>query len=162
MKTIGVLLVMLLLYPGSIDGGTAQERPSARVLVVRMLKFRNTGHHPENNRRVTFRLINQAKTPLLIYGFKYDGEFEPTGYLIAFDANRGEWVYPTNNNRPIEWNETAKEFKETITLRPGGSLKFTAEMSQLEVGGRFKRTVYVASEKDQGPTEVRSEEFVLK
>jgi hypothetical protein len=127
-----------------------------------MQKFRNRGHHPENNRRVIFRLINQSKNPLLIYGFKYDGEFEPTGYLIAFDANRGEWVYPTNDNHPVNWTETAREFKETLVLRPGTSITFTAEMSQLEVGGRFLRTVYIASEKGEDPVEVRSEQFVLK
>jgi len=48
-------------------------------------------------------------------------------------------VYPTSNNRPVEWNETAKESKETIRLRPGDSIKFTAEMSQLEVGDASKQ-----------------------
>jgi|GEM_PF-3419656 len=162
MKTIGLLLGVLMLYSGLTVGGTAQETPPVVISVVRMQKFRNRGHHPENNRRVTFRLSNQSKNTLLVYGFKYDGEFEPTGYLIAFDSDRGEWVYPTSNNRPVEWNETAKESNETIRLRPGDSIKFTAEMSQLEVGGRFKRTVYVAWEKYQKPIEVRSAEFILR
>ncbi len=162
MKVMGLVLGMLLLCPGSIDGGTVQERPPVQLSVVRLQKFRNTGHHPENNRRVIFRLTNQSKIPVLIYGFKYDGGFEPTGYLITVDRSSGEWLYPTNNNRPVSWSETAKEFKDSLVLRPGESMRFTAEMSQLEVGGRFKRTVYVASQKDEEPMEVRSEEFVLK
>lgn len=162
MKTIGLLLAMLLMYPGLNDGGTAQERPSVLVSVVRMQKFRNTGHHPENNRRVTFRLVNQSRAPLVVFGFKYDGGFEPTGHVITFDGNRGEWVYPTNDNHPVNWSETAREFKETLVLRPGKSITFAAEMSQLEVGGRFRRTVYIASEKGKEPVEVRSEQFVLK
>lgn len=162
MKIMGLLLGVLLLGFDSIDGGPAQERPPVLVTVVRLQKFRNTGHHPENNRRVTFRLVNQSRTPLVVFGFKYDGGFEPTGYIITFDANRGEWVYPTNDNHPVNWSDTAREFKETLVLSPGKSITFTAEMSQLEVGGRFRRTVYIASEKSKEPAEVRSEQFVLK
>lgn len=162
MKTIGLLSVVLMLYSGLTAGGTAQETPPVVISAVRMQKFRNRGHHPENNRRVTFRLSNKSKIPLLVHGFKYDGEFEPTGYLLAFDSDRSEWVYPTSKNRPIEWNEMAKESKATIRVRPGDSIKFTAEMSQLEVGRRFKRTVYVAWEKNQEPIEVKSEKFILR
>ncbi len=162
MKTLGLLLVMFLLYSGSTDCGTAQETPSVELSVVRLEKLRNTGHHPENNRKVTFRLVNQSRTRIVLFGTKYQGGFEPTGYLITFDRSSGEWLYPTNNSRPVSWSETAREFKDKLILRPGESMRFIAEMSQPEVGGRFKRTVYIALEKDKKPLEVRSAEFILK
>ena len=162
MKAISLLLGVLILYSGFIVGSVAQENLPIVISVVKIQTVRNRGHHPENNRRVTFRLSNQSKDTLLVYGFKFDGEFDPTGYLISFDSGRGEWVYPTSNNQPVEWNATAKESKETIRVRPGDSIKFTAEMTQQEVGRRFKRTVYVSWEKNQEPIEVRSEDFILR
>ena len=37
-----------------------------------------------------------------------------------------------------------------------------AEMSVLEAGGHFKRTVYASFSRDDEPCEMQSEEFVLK
>ena len=42
--------------------------------VVRQGRFVNRGHHPENDRRVTFRLTNNGSGTVIVYGAKYDGE----------------------------------------------------------------------------------------
>jgi hypothetical protein len=99
---------------------------------------------------------------VIVYGFRYEGGFDPTGYLIALDKSTGEWAYPTGDNRPISWSEQSREFKSTHVLPPGKSLTFDAEMSVLEAGGSFKRTVYASFSRNDEPCEVRSEEFVLK
>ena len=156
------LLLILLLCFSSAFSCITQDRPPVRISIVRQEKFRNTGHHPENNRRVIFRMVNDATNPVIVYGFRYEGGFDPTGYLIAFERSRGEWSYPTGDNRPISWKERSNEFKGKYILQPGKSITFDAEMSQSEVGGHFKRTVYVAFGDGEEPCEIRSEEFVLK
>ena len=139
-----------------------QDLPSLRISVVSQKVFRNRGHHPENNRRVIFRMVNESGKSVIVYGFRYEGGFDPTGYLIALDKSTGEWAYPTGDNRPISWSEQSREFKSTQVLSPGKSLTFDAEMSVLEAGGSFKRTVYASFRRNDEPCEVRSEEFVLK
>jgi hypothetical protein len=139
-----------------------QDLPSLRISVVSQRVFRNRGHHPENNRRVVFRMVNESRKPVIIYGFRYQGGFDPTGYLIALDKSTGEWAYPTGDNCPIGWNEESREFKSTYVLLPGKSLNFDAEMSVLETGEQFKRTVYASFSRNDEPCEVQSEEFALK
>jgi len=67
-----LVLIALLLFN---QGGACsqQNSPSICVSVVSQKKFRNRGHHPENNRRVIFRVVNESNKPVVIYGFKYDG-----------------------------------------------------------------------------------------
>src|SRR5215211_1683443 len=115
-----------------------QDRPSLRISAVSQRIFRNRGHHPENNRRVVFRMVNESKKPVIVYGFRYEGGFDPTGYLITLDKSTGGWAYPTSDNRAISWSERSREFKSTYVLLPGKSLTFDAEMSVLEAGGYFK------------------------
>jgi len=155
------LLIVSLIFNLS---GTCpkQDFPSLRISAVSQRVFRNRGHHPENNRRVIFRMVNESKKPVTIYGFRYEGGFDPTGYLIALDKSTGEWAYPTGDNRPITWSKQSREFKSTYILAPGKVLTFDAEMSVLEAGGRFKRTVYASFSRNDEPCEVQSEEFVLK
>ena len=156
------LLLIFLLSFSPASSHTKQDCPSVRVSIVRQQKFRNTGHHPENNRRVIFRMVNESTKPVIVYGFQYGSGFDPTGYLIALDKSNGEWAYPTGNNRPVSWSEKSSEFKDRSILQPGKSMTFDAEMSQLEVGGHFKRTAYVAFSDGDEPCEIRSEEFILK
>ena len=139
-----------------------QDRPSLRISAVSQRVFRNRGHHPENNRRVVFRMVNESKRPMIVYGFRYEDGFDPTGYLIALDKGTGGWAYPTRDNRPIGWSARSSEFKSTYVLLPGKSLTFDAEMSVLEAGGHFKRTVYASFSRDDEPCEIQSGEFVLK
>jgi hypothetical protein len=128
--------------------------------VVSQEMFANRGHHPENNRRVTFRLTNTGSKTVIVYGAKYDGEFFPIGYLIQFD--KGVWQYPTGDVNDPGLNGFSKAQKEPYSLQPGKSLTFTAEMSKLEVGRKFKRTVYIFDKERDVPRELRSKTFVLK
>lgn len=157
-----ILLLAILLSFSPVSGCTKQGSSVVGISVVRQQKFRNSGHHPENNHRVTFRMVNKTTSPLVVFGFKYEGGFDPTGYIISFDRVKGEWTYPTHDNRPVSWSERAGEFKQTIILPPNGAITFNAEMSQREVGGHFKRTAYIASGDGEEACEVSSEEFVLQ
>jgi hypothetical protein len=156
------ILLALLLSSWLIPVYKAQDKPRVGVSIIRQQQFRNTGHHPENNRKVIFRITNNSSKPVIVYGFKYDSGFDPTGYLIVFDPGKSEWVYPTSDNRPVSWNERSNEFKYKYMLRPGRTVTFEAEMSRLEVGGRFKRTVYVAYNDGEDPMEIKSDEFILR
>lgn len=157
-----ILLLTILLSLSPASSCAKQDRSPVRISVVRQQKFRNGGHHPESNRRVTFRMVNGTTKPVIVYGFRYEDGFDPTGYLIVLDKRKGEWTYPTGDNRPVSWNERSGEFKDKYTLLPGKAVTFDAEMSRLEVGEYFKRTVYVAFNDGEEPCEIRSEEFVLK
>jgi hypothetical protein len=156
-----LLLIFLMLFNQS---GTCprQDNSSVRISVVSQKKFRNRGHHPENNRKVVFRLVNESGRPVFIYGFKYDGGFDPTGYLMSLNNSWGEWEYPNPNNRPNTWNEFAPEFKDKRILKPNESITFNAELSELEVGTHFRRTVYASYNENDEPCEIRGDEFVLK
>lgn len=138
----------------------AQEEVLIHLQVVSQERFVNQGHHPENNRRVTFRLTNAGSKPVIVYGARYDGEFFPIGYLVQFD--NGEWQYPTGDVSDPGLSGFPKAQKEIYSLQPGKSLTFTAEMSKLEVGRKFKRTVYVSHKESDAPREVRSKTFVLR
>ena len=154
-------LIALLVF--NLSGAyLKQDLPSLRISAVSQKVFRNRGHHPENNRRVIFRMVNESKKPVIIYGFRYEDGFDPTGYLIAQDKSTGGWAYPTGDNRPISWSERSKEFKSRFILPSGKSLTFDAEMSALEAGGRFKRTVYASYDENNEPCEVQSEAFILR
>jgi hypothetical protein len=128
--------------------------------VVSQERFVNQGHHPENNRRVTFRLTNRGSRAVIIYGDKDDGEFFPIGYLIQFD--KGIWQYPTGDIDDPGLSGFPNALKEAYSLQPGKSLTFTAEMSKWEVGRKFKRTVYISDKEWDAPRELRSKAFVLR
>ena len=86
--------------------------------------------------------------------------FFPISYLTQFD--KGVWQYPTGDVDDPGLGGFPKAQKETYSLRPGKSLTFTAEMSKLEVGRKFKRTVYISDKERDAPCELRSKTFVLK
>ena len=153
------LLVLLLLTQTT---GSRQPVQAVTISVVAQKQFRNRGHHPENNRRVIFRLANTSSVPVIIYGFEFANGFDPTGYLMALNETSGGWEYPNSQNRPTAWTEVAPEFKSQRILRPGESVTFVSELSHFEVGTHFRRTVYVAHDKSDVPFEVRGTEFVLK
>jgi hypothetical protein len=122
----------------------------------------NQGHHPENNRRVRFQLINKSKTPIIVYGFKDGADFDPTGYLLEFNKKTSRWEYPNPDDKPAEWDEVSIGFKSKVTLRPNESIKFLAEMSSLEVGSRFRCTIYISSDENGKHCEVQGTPFVLR
>ncbi len=111
-------LIFLMLFNQS-GPCLKQDNPSVGVSVVSQKKFRNRGHHPENNRKVVFRLVNESAKPVIIYGFKYDSGFDPTGYLMILNNSRGEWEYPNPSNRPNTWSEFSPEFKDKRILKSG-------------------------------------------
>jgi hypothetical protein len=139
-----------------------QDLPSVRIFVISQKKFRNRGHHPENNRKVIFRVMNGSTKPVIIYGFKYDGDFFPTGYMMVLTRDKNEWRYPNPSNSPTDWSDIPGAEKDKRILRPGESIKVDAEMSEFEAGSRFRRTVYATYNENGVPCEVRGEEFVLK
>lgn len=154
------LILLSLFNHGSVE--RQQDDSTIRIFVVSQHKFKNRGHHPLHNRRVTFKMVNDSNHRLIVYGRRFDDGFEPTGYIISFDQTTREWSYPNPSNSPITWSERSDGEKEKHVLSPGASITFEAEMSELEVGMRFKRTVYVSLKEGQEPTEIRGEEFVLK
>lgn len=157
-----IILIILLISFNCNVGHTKQEQKAVRISIVRQQVFRNRGHHPENNRRVTFRMINETSKPIIVFGFKDDMGFDPTGYLIVLDSSKGEWSYPTGDNLPVRWSERSDLDKGEYVLRPGEAINFIAEMSKFEVGKHFKRTAYVSFNSDREPSEIKSEEFILK
>lgn len=156
-----ILLVALMLFnQGSLC--SKPDLPSIRISVVSQKKFRNRGHHPENNRKVIFRVANESSKPVFIYGFKYDGEFDPTGYMMILNRYKNEREYPNPDNSPTKWSDVSSLEKDKRLLRLGESITTDAEMSELEVGSHFRRTVYASYNENDEPCEVRGEEFVLK
>lgn len=155
MRTIA-LFFLLLFLPNLFF---AQEEV-VHLRVVSQEKFANRGHHPENNRRVTFRLTNTGSKTAIIYGTNYDGEFDPLGYIIQFE--NGVWEYPTGDIKDPGLSGFSTGQKQTYSLQPGKSLTFTAEMGRLEVGRTFKRTIYIYDKERDAPRELRSKNFVLK
>ena len=155
------LLTLLLLFNQGFSC-QPQELPAVRIYVVSQTVFENRGHHPTNNRRVVFRLFNESNKPVVVYGFKFDGEFDPYGYMMSVYKEHGEWEYPNPSNRPTPWVEVSPEFKSKRVLKPGKAITSIAEMSVFEVGPRFRRTAYVSFNERDAPCEVRGDEFVLK
>ena len=94
------LLLAALCIVGQVTVEGKQACTSVRVFVISQQKFKNRGHHPWNNRRVIFRLVNGCSEPLIVYGAKFDDGFEPTGYIISFNPRTGEWEYPNPSNSP--------------------------------------------------------------
>jgi hypothetical protein len=155
MRSLGLLFSLLSLPSLFLAQGEV-----IHLQVVRQERFINRGHHPENNRRVILRLTNTGNRTVNVYGAKYDGEFFPIGYLIQFE--NGIWQYPTGAVNDPGLSGFPKAQKETYSLQHGKSLTFTAEMSELEVGRKFKRTVYISDKEGDAPRELRSKTFVLK
>lgn len=118
--------------------------------------------HPENNRRVIFRVVNKSNRPVVIYGFKYDGEFAPTGYMMALNKDKNSVEYPNPANVPTKWSDASSMMKDKRVLKPGESINIVAELSEFEVGLHFRRTVYAAYKENDNPCEISGEEFVLK
>lgn len=139
-----------------------QDRPPVRIFVVSQQKFKNRGHHPENDRRVTFKIVNDSNRPVIVYGFQGKEEFLPAGYLIELDENKSEWLYTNPDNAPMPWSKRSDLDKQKHILLPSKSITFEAEMSRVEVGTHFKRTAYVSFREDQEPMEISGDEFVLK
>lgn len=155
-----LLILSLMLGHGPIN--QKQDQASVSIFVVSQRKFNNRGHHPWNNRKVIFKMVNESTKSVTVYGTRFDDGFEPTGYIITFDANTGQWVYPNSDNSPIAWSNRSEFDREKFVLLPGKSLAFEAEMSRAEAGVRFKRTAYISFKEGEEPIEIRGDEFVLK
>jgi hypothetical protein len=155
-----LIAALCLLNPVTFEG--KQERPSVRVFVVSQHRFNNRGHHPWNNRRVVFKLVNDGDRPVTVYGTKFDYGFEPTGYMISLNRDTGNWEYPNPDNTPISWGDRSDGEKQTKVLLPGEWVTFVAEMSRFELGMHLKRTVYLSVKEGEQPLEIRGDEFVLK
>jgi len=155
-----LLILLLILSSGFV--AHVRQQPPVRVVVTSQKLIRNRGHHPWNNRRVIFRATNEAQRPMVIYGFRDEEFFEPGGYLIEFHRQRGTWVYPTGATSDPGFVEQDELSQDKYVLQPGMSINFAAEMSSLEVGKRFRRTLYAAFDENEEPHEIRSEEFVLR
>jgi len=158
---MSILLAMVCLS-NLVPLERSRERPSLRLFVVSQRKFKNHGHHPWNNRRVTFRLVNDSDQAVIVYGTKFDFGFEPTGYVLSLNSNTSEWECPNTDNSPTPWNELSADEKDRHVLKPGEHITFEAEMSVFEVGMHFKRTIYVSMKEGEQPREIRGQEFVLK
>ena len=155
------LFIFLCLFnAGATDRQQGQN--SVRIVVASQQKFQNRGHHPENNRRITFQMVNESNEPVIVYGMIFKAGFEPTGYIMDRDESTGNWLYPTPDNRPITWKDISGLEKDKYILQPGRIITFEAEMSQAEVGKRFKRVVYVSFRESEEPHQISSEEYVLK
>jgi hypothetical protein len=139
-----------------------RDSASVSISVIHQQKFRNPGHHPWNNRRVTFRLTNKSNTPAIVYGLKVDSAFYPTGYMLERETGGGKWRYPTGGTSDPGLQAIPELEMDRYTLAPGMAIDFQAEMSFLEVGRHFKRTVYITLGATEVPREIASEEFVLK
>lgn len=156
-----LLLILLLSLPGRVVSVSQEDAP-IRVVVVRQEAFHNKGHHPENNRRVIFKLVNQTDHPVVVFGMVDGEELFPAGYMLEYCEEDGRWVYPSGDSAPPPWKNGSDVGKDKYVLRPKGAITFEAEMSQAEVGSRFKRSVYISVKEDEDPKEVRSDESILK
>jgi hypothetical protein len=156
-----LLLVLLILFNChtcyAVVGGI-----DVRILVIKQQAFRNRGHHPENNRRVVFRLVNKTSKPVIVYGIKYDDSFDPAGYLVEFSESKNEWVYPNGETSEPSFSGVSSIEKEKYTMKAGRAIEFTAEMSSIQSGKRFRRTAYVVFNDGEPPMEIKSDTFILR
>ena len=161
---MNALLAIVLALSGVESPITSQTPDSANVVIsmVHQQKFRNSGHHPWNNRRVTFRLTNRSNKAAIVYGFKVDSAFYPAGYMLERETTGDKWRYPTGETSDPGFQSIPEPERDRYTLRAGMTMDFQAEMSFLEVGRHFRRTVYITLDEGELPHEVASEEFVLK
>lgn len=159
--TMKLLLVLFLTLSQGLSDHH-EERPSVRIFVVKQQKFKNRGHYPDNNRRVIFKMVNESNKPVVVYGFRDEELFDPAGYIIELKRTTGEWVYPNPDNAPMPWADRSDLDKSKYRLLPGKSITFVAELSMIEVGRHFKRTVYASFKEDEEPVEIRGQEFCLK
>jgi hypothetical protein len=161
---MNVLLATALALSGvqSPIGSQMRDSPNVVISVIHQQKFRNSGHHPWNNRRVTFRLTNRSDTPAIVYGLKVNSGFYPAGYMLEREISGGKWRYPTGGTSDPGLQAIPELERDRYTLAPGMTIDFQAEMSFTEVGRHFKRTAYITLSGTEVSNEIASKEFVLK
>lgn len=112
--------------------------------------------------RVNFKLVNTTNERLKLYGSDIDGVLQPVKYLLEFDKQSNEYLYPTRDNKPLDWEKVSLTYKKNRTLEPGESIEFVMEYaSQTECGKHFKIAVYSKFGKSKEVKEIRSDDFFI-
>lgn len=160
------LLIVSFMLLAPLMMASAAGCPNVRLSVIRQEECQKCALFisetpPVDGYRVVLRLVNESAKPVIVYGFKYEDEFQPTGYLLRQSTDTCKWKYPNGDETTLAWNEEAPEFKSKYLLAAGKSLEIAATFNRFELGHRYKRTAFVASESGQEPCEIASEEFLL-
>ena len=160
------LLILSLLLLAPLMRASAADCPNVRLSVIRQEKCQQcamliSGTPLTDGERVVLRLVNSTAKPVVVYGFKFEDDFNPTGYLLEQSKDTCRWKYPNGDETTFAWNERSPESKREYLLAVGRSLEIEATFNKLELGSRYKRTVFVASGNGKEPCEIASEEIIL-
>lgn len=113
--------------------------------------------------KVYYRLVNESKVPVVLYGTTYDGNFRPGGYFLKYDEKTGTFKYPTPDNKPLEWKKRGSLGKETFILCPGASIEFdNLFSSETDSKYQYKITSFISYKINEDPTEIVSPEFRIE
>lgn len=159
-----LILSLILFYPFKIT--LASDCPNARLSVVGQEKCKKCAMLISeaplvDGYRVKLRLVNESTKPIVVYGFKYESGFYPSGYILKQSQDTCKWEYPNGDETAMAWNEMSPEEKSEYLLAAGKSLEIEATFNRFEFGRPLKRTVFVASESGKEPCEIATEEFVV-
>ena len=155
-----ILIAALLL--GNF-ASASQCTDNVRLRVVRQEKFKGCGSDDIGaDMHVIYRFTNDSDHPIYIFGFTYERDFMPHGYVLRFNDQTRQWLYPTSDDRPVRWSDVSADFKSPKKLEPKQSLDFEAcHSSWAERGKQFARTVYVSCDVNSIPTEFVSDGYTV-
>jgi hypothetical protein len=162
---IKTVLVFLLITDVSFAGAKCQPSQASFKVTHAETITKIISHASEVDRRLTLQIINTSDKPMIVYGNKVDGKLYPAGYLLKFDEVSGQWLYPTNSGKPLEWRKVSSIDKDSQVLKPGEALEFWmlyGSAPYMEGDKRLKLTARVSCREGKEPFEIRSEEFAVK
>jgi hypothetical protein len=143
--------------------GHSQKLPQITVFDIAEVKPFLISHLSKiADKKVTFRLLNNTRQEMVVYGSDIEGTLLPIKYLLRFNQKLNRWEYPTRNNKPVPWNEVSPTYKVEKNLKPGEYITFSSFFSsESDCGTRFKITAHVRLNKSKKTREIRSNEFTI-
>jgi hypothetical protein len=160
---IGLLLLSLSNY--------GQSEKQVVFAVVKQEKrqqtFRSSHFSGLVDWKVTFRLTNNLKLPLVVYGSRgavvegkfYENKLNPSFYLLDYDKQTKVWTYPETNNKPLKWKKRSSLYKEKQILQPSEFIEFDIDFSTETDGGRLLKMVTYTTSDNKAPKETQSTVF---
>ena len=157
------LILLLVILPTFGFVGRSQSIPSVvvdgilekpRVLAPHLLVF--------IDRVVTFKLMNNTKSPVVVFGSEVEGKLEPVRYRLWNNKKLNAWEYPTRLGKAIPWKEVSSTYKKERRLQPGEELHFYGYFSsESDCDQTYRVTVQIRIGKSKKTQEIVSEDISL-
>lgn len=126
-------------------------------------KCENCGRWKEDIWEGKFRIENISNIDLVIYGMRFEKEFNPSVLIQRRNPDDCEWKYGNGrSDYGASWEERSSSDKDEEILKAKQFIDIDFSLNNFDFNKAIRFTAYVAEKSGEIPDEVFSEPFILQ